>query len=331
MQFNHIGFLVPGNFAEDDPARGLEETLALIELGEALGYSSAWLRQRHLERGVSSAATMLAAASQRTKTIGLGTAVIPLGYENPFRLAEDLATVDVLSGGRLNIGVSANPPAFADLVAPFYDGDLATHDFTHRRAERLAEALASKPLSDRALAGNAAGAQIPRLHPIAKGIETRLWYGGGSLVSADWAGRNGWHLLSGNIVTGEGTDDFLTAQAALIARHRAAWGAPPPPRLGLGRVVLPLDSASFAQRRRYHDFVAERTPRTLSPQGPKRTLFAPDLIGTTDQLFDLLSRDPIVAQAREFRVELPYDFAPEDYRQILGDFAQLFPRLKGTP
>jgi hypothetical protein len=121
---------------------------------------------------------MRAAASQRR--IGLGAAVIPLGYENPFRLAEDLATVDVLSGGRLQIGVSAHHPPFTDLVAPFYDGPLESHGFSHRRAERLSEALAAPPLSDKPVAGNAAGAQIPRLHPIAKRIGARLWSGGGS-------------------------------------------------------------------------------------------------------------------------------------------------------
>lgn len=119
QHFTHVGFLIPGNFAEDDPLTGIEATLDLIARGEALGYHSAWVRQRHLERGVSSAAVFLAAASQRTHRIGLGTAVIPLGYENPFRLAEDLATVDVLSRGRLNIGVSANPPQFARFSATF--------------------------------------------------------------------------------------------------------------------------------------------------------------------------------------------------------------------
>lgn len=49
----------------------------------------------------------LAAASQRTSRIELGSAVIQMGYENPFRLAEDLATVDILSRGRLNVGLSA--------------------------------------------------------------------------------------------------------------------------------------------------------------------------------------------------------------------------------
>lgn len=114
---SHFAFLVPGNYHDDDPAQGLEETLQLFEAGEALGYDSAWVRQRHLERGVSSAATFLAAASQRTKRIGLGTAVIQLGYENPFRLAEDLATVDVLSHGRLNVGVSVGAPPFAHLIS----------------------------------------------------------------------------------------------------------------------------------------------------------------------------------------------------------------------
>ena len=72
----------------------------LFELAEDLGYHSAWVRQRHLERGVSSAATFLAAATQRTSRIGLGSAVIQLGYESPFRLAEDLATLR----GKLGLG-----------------------------------------------------------------------------------------------------------------------------------------------------------------------------------------------------------------------------------
>jgi alkanesulfonate monooxygenase SsuD/methylene tetrahydromethanopterin reductase-like flavin-dependent oxidoreductase (luciferase family) len=97
----HVAFVTPGNYAEDDPETGLEAALRLFEKGEALGFDSAWVRSRHLERAISSAATFLAAASQRTRRIRLGTAVIQLGYENPFRLAEDLATVDLLSNRRL--------------------------------------------------------------------------------------------------------------------------------------------------------------------------------------------------------------------------------------
>ena len=78
------------------------------------GFDSAWVRHRHLQYGISSPVAVLAAASQRTRRIELGTAVIPLGWENPLRLAEDLATVDLLSGGRLNPGVSVGPPMHYD-------------------------------------------------------------------------------------------------------------------------------------------------------------------------------------------------------------------------
>ncbi|GAB2858015.1 hypothetical protein GCM10027176_70610 [Actinoallomurus bryophytorum] len=105
-----LGFLTIGLFDEAVPRLGHESTLDIIELGERLGFDSAWVRHRHLQYGVSSPVAVLAAASQRTSRIELGTAVIPLGWENPLRLAEDLATVDILSGGRLNPGVSVGPP-----------------------------------------------------------------------------------------------------------------------------------------------------------------------------------------------------------------------------
>src|SRR3712207_3747361 len=87
-----LGFLTIGLFDPDDPRPGHETTLGIIELGEQLGFDSAWVRHRHLQHGISSPVAVLAAATQRTQRIELGTAVIPLGWENPLRLAEDLAT-----------------------------------------------------------------------------------------------------------------------------------------------------------------------------------------------------------------------------------------------
>ncbi|MDE8556687.1 LLM class flavin-dependent oxidoreductase [Pantoea vagans] len=94
---SHISFLTPGNYSDDAPLQGLEQTLQLFERGEQLGFNGAWVRQRHLEHGVSSASTFLAVATQRTRQIEPGSAVIQMGYESPFRLAEDLATVDILA------------------------------------------------------------------------------------------------------------------------------------------------------------------------------------------------------------------------------------------
>ncbi|MBO9653555.1 MAG: LLM class flavin-dependent oxidoreductase [Agrobacterium tumefaciens] len=322
----HFSFLIPGNYDDDDPFAGLERTLQLFERGEELGYHSAWIRQRHLERGVSSAATFLAAASQRTKTIGLGTAVIQLGYENPFRLAEDLATVDVLSRGRLNVGVSVGAPPFAHLIRDYTD--LAPEaDYSHGRAEKLARALRSEPLSSETEAGNAAGVQLPRIRPVARGLTDRLWYGGGSQNSARWAGQAGFNLLTGNIVSGENTDDFHTAQSALINRFRQEWAHAHTPRVALGRVILPTDSASPATRRRYAEFVAGRNGRTQTAHGPRRTLFLPDIVGTAEEIIRTLAQDPVLPLVSEFRLELPYEFEAEDYRQIIEDFARIVPQL----
>lgn len=320
----HFAFLIPGSHRENNPAQGIEDTLQLFEHGERLGYDSGWVRQRHLERGISSAATFLAAVTQRTKRIGLGTAVIQLGYENPFRLAEDLATVDLLSHGRLNVGVSVGAPPFAHMIEDFVD-TVPIADYSHTRAEKLARALRSEPLSVETEAGNAAGAQIPRLRPFAEGLTDRLWYGGGSQNSAKWAGQAGFNLLTGNIVSGENTDDFLTAQQALIERFRQEWAHERTPRVALGRVILPTDSASPDARRRYAEFVGERNKRTGFAHGPRRTLFLPDIVGTTDEILEALAKDPVLPLVSEFRLELPYEFYAEDYAQILTDFARLIP------
>src|ERR1700710_1230439 len=109
-----LGFLTIGSFDPSDPFAGHDTTLRIIDLGEELGFDSVWLRDRHLQHGISSPVAVLAAASQRTTRIELGTAVIPLGLENPFRLAEDLATVEGTSRGRLNPGLSTGPPMHYD-------------------------------------------------------------------------------------------------------------------------------------------------------------------------------------------------------------------------
>lgn len=334
MAIEEISFLIPGNYADDQPQQGLEHTLQLIRHGEELGYDIAWVRQRHLERGISSAATFLAAASQRTRRIGLGTAVIQMGYENPFRLAEDLSTVDVLSGGRLQVGLSSGAPPFGELLGSrLFDADPAAIDFSHQRVQRLRDNLRGELLGDDdTLVDSPAGRQRPRLHPHAPGLEQRLWYGGGSLRSAEWAGSNGFHLLIGNLTRGEHSDDFFSAQQQQLDRFHTSWQGDTPPRVALGRVIVPLDSADAASRRHYLAYAASRHARTLAPQGERRTLYARDLVGSSEQILAWLAADPILPQVSSLRLELPYDFSPEAYLQILSDFVHhIAPALGWQP
>ncbi|MEU1193865.1 LLM class flavin-dependent oxidoreductase, partial [Streptomyces sp. NPDC005859] len=319
-----LAFLTPGNFADDDPYTGLEETLPLFEYGERIGFDGAWIRQRHLEHGVGSAAVFLAAAGQRTERVELGTAVIPIGYENPFRLAEDLALADVLSRGRLQAGFSTGMPHAELLGDLVYDGDWRGFDLSYGRIARVLDHLRGNYLGGPDTVIRSPGnTQRPRLQPHDPALLDRVWYGGGSLRSIRWAAEHGLNLLSGNIVTGEGTDDFTTAQLALVREYRRTVSTARPARVALGRVIVPFDSADAGTRARYRQYAAGRHARTLAPQGENRTLFAPDVVGTAEQILEQLAADPVVSAVSELRLELPYEFRRADYEQILHDVRHL--------
>ncbi|MGO9889506.1 MAG: LLM class flavin-dependent oxidoreductase [Solirubrobacteraceae bacterium] len=80
-------------------------------LGEELGFSSWLIAEHHFaeDRHNPSQFPLLAAAAVRTERIRLGTYVLLLALHNPIRVAEDAATVDILSNGRLLLAVGAGP------------------------------------------------------------------------------------------------------------------------------------------------------------------------------------------------------------------------------
>ncbi len=89
-------------------AQAYADTLAEIELADRLGFGCAWLVEHHFMRGYSHSSKpdlVLAAASQRTRRIRLGLSVVPLPYHHPVHIAERVATLDILTGGRLELGI----------------------------------------------------------------------------------------------------------------------------------------------------------------------------------------------------------------------------------
>ncbi|MFI2200059.1 LLM class flavin-dependent oxidoreductase [Streptomyces sp. NPDC020192] len=333
-----LGFLTIGLFDAADPARGHESTLRIIELGERLGFDSAWLRHRHLQYGISSPVAVLAAASQRTRRIELGTAVIPLGWENPLRLAEDLATVDLLSGGRLNPGVSVGPPMhYEQIKEALYPDTAGVEDFSYERVRRLLDFVRGKPASDfSGVEGFEVFSDV--VQPHSPGLGRRLWYGGGSLGSARWAGEHGMNLLTSSVVKAEnaedaaGQPDFAAIQLALIKEFRAHHPDGEAARVSQGLVVIPTDSASPEQRAKYEAYAAKRLPRTATPQGPARLLFAPDLVGTSEEIAEQLRAHAAFREVDEVAFALPFTFEHEDYVQILTDMAtHLGPALGWHP
>ena len=85
------------------------ELLEQAEVADALGFDSFWVAEHHFHEygAIPRPPVWMAAAAQRTKRIRLGAAVVVLPFDHPLRSAEDYAMVDVLSGGRLNLGVGS--------------------------------------------------------------------------------------------------------------------------------------------------------------------------------------------------------------------------------
>jgi alkanesulfonate monooxygenase SsuD/methylene tetrahydromethanopterin reductase-like flavin-dependent oxidoreductase (luciferase family) len=289
----------------------------------------------------------MAAASQRTSRIELGTAVIPLGLENPFRLAEDLATVDILSGGRINPGVSVGTPMLYDHYRQaLYPNTHDVEDFSKERVLRLLRGLRGEAVSD--FEGIVGIEQFSdRIQPHSPGLADRVWYGGG-MSSATWAGEQRINYLTSSVVSIDGTEsrDFATIQGENIDAYRTAIAAhhpnPESARVSQGLVVIPTDSATDDQVRRYREYAASRFERTKSPQGlqpnvaggpaPRGMLFSPDYVGTSDELADQLYAHAGFQRADEVAFALPFTFAADDYRQIVTDLAErLGPRLGWEP
>ncbi len=330
-----INFLHIVPYRREDPAAGLNEALDLFEYAEELGLDGGWIRTRHFQYGIPGAATFLAAASQRTKRLELGTAVIPTQYESEVRLAEDLSLADLLSGGRLQPGFSVG--AFRGLEAEtaerVFGADWEQIDTSYDRVDRIIDFIAGVPIGTEHPIGLGGAEEFSsdRIEPHSPGLASRLWYGAGSYRSTEYAAERGLKLLVSNISSIDSSEDFETAQRQQIDRFREQHPAGEAAVVAAGRVVIPTDGATDAQRKRFAHYVEVRTPRTLQRQ-PKGALIHPDLIGSTDQLVEALANDPAIQAADELLLELPFQFEPADYRHIIEQIAtEIGPALGWRP
>ncbi|WP_433305931.1 LLM class flavin-dependent oxidoreductase [Actinoplanes sp. CA-030573] len=220
-----LGFLT--HVQGTDAYRNAQE---LFVVADELGFDVGWVAQHHAPLqggGLSSPWPFLAYAAARTQRIRLSTAVTILPLEHPLRLAEDVAVVDTLSGGRVEIGVSSGsgPEEYAAFGVD-----------VERKRELTTEGL---DVLRRALAGEEVGAPGFTIQPpVATDFTDRIWQGIFSAAGARFAAQAGANLLLNRATYGyeEPTD---VVQRVWADEFLAAWDKPHAPRIGLSRFVFP--------------------------------------------------------------------------------------------
>ena len=311
----NIGFLSFGHWSESSHSMvrsGADALLQSIELAvaaEELGANGAYYRVHHFARQLASPFPLLAAAGARTSRIELGTAVIDMRYENPLYMAEDAGAADLISGGRLQLGISrGSPEQVIDGFRYFgYEPPEGTTDaeMARQHTKVFLEVLSGKGFAQpnpRPMFPNPPG--LLRIEPHAPGLRDRIWWGAGTRATAEWTAEQGMNLMSSTLLTEDTGVPFHQLQAEQIRRFRDAWktaGHEREPRVSVSRSIFPivsdLDKQLFWRERHSTDQVG------FLDGGNAR--FGKTYAGEPDKLVAELAEDEAIAAADTLLLTVP--------------------------
>ncbi len=323
LSFGHYGPL--GHGRELTARDSMLQAIDLAQGMDELGVNGIYFRVHHFARQQASPMTLLAAIAAKTSRIEMGTGVIDMRYENPLYLAEEAASVDLISDGRLALGVSRGSPetvvrgyeAFgytgsqdprgADLAREHFDLFLRAID-----GEGLAERDPNSPFGG--------GTGMQRIEPNSPGLRSRVWWGAGNRDSAEWAGRVGVNLMSSTLLTQADGREFDLLQAEQIDAFRAAWreaGHAGTPRVSVSRSVFPIMTAEDDL---YFGRSAERGG--IGVIDGMHATFGRTYAGSPDQLVEELKQDAAVAAADTLMLTIPSQLGVEFNLRIVESFAK---------
>jgi len=311
-----IGFLSFGHWAPS-PQSGtrsagdaLLQSIALAIAAEELGADGAYVRVHHSARQLASPFPLLAAIGARTKRIEIGTAVIDMRYENPLYMAEDAGAADLISGGRLQLGISRGSPEQVIDGWRYFGYEPAEGqtdaDMGRRHAEVFLDVLRGQGFAQpnpRPMFPNPPG--LLRLEPHSEGLRERIWWGAGSNATAIWAAKLGMNLQSSTLKDDETGEPFHIQQAKQIRAYREAWkeaGHARQPRVSVSRSIFALvddrDRAYFGRGNQSDDqvgFIDENT----------RAIFGRSYAAEPDKLVKELAQDEAIAEADTLLLTVP--------------------------
>jgi alkanesulfonate monooxygenase SsuD/methylene tetrahydromethanopterin reductase-like flavin-dependent oxidoreductase (luciferase family) len=317
-----IGFLSFGHWTPSPHSQvrtGSDALLQSIELAveaERLGVDGAYFRVHHFARQLGSPFPLLAAVGARTSKIEIGTAVIDMRYENPLYMAEDAGAADLISGGRLQLGISRGSPEqviegwryFG--YAPQEGHDDA--DMARRHAEVFLEVIKGQGFAQpnpRPMFPNPPG--LLRVEPYSEGLRERIWWGSSSNATSEWAAQLGMNLQSSTLKTDESGEPLHVQQRKQIEAYREAWkkaGHKREPRVSVSRSIFALvderDRAYFGSDRNDRDQVGYIDANT-------RAIFGRSYAAEPDVLAKQLAADEAIAAADTLLLTVPNQLGVE--------------------
>jgi alkanesulfonate monooxygenase SsuD/methylene tetrahydromethanopterin reductase-like flavin-dependent oxidoreductase (luciferase family) len=249
-----IGFLSFGHWTPSaqsqtrSAADALLQSIDLAVAAEQLGADGAYFRVHHFARQLASPFPLLAAVGARTSRIEIGTAVIDMRYENPLYMAEDAGAADLISGGRLQLGISRGSPEQVIDGWRYFgyvpeDGQTDA-DMARRHSEVFLELLRGQGFAQpnpRPMFPNPPG--LLRVEPHSEGLRERIWWGAATNATAEWAAKLGMNLQSSTLKFDEGGLPFHVQQAEQIRAYRKACkdaGHTREPRVSVSRSIFAL-------------------------------------------------------------------------------------------
>jgi len=317
-----IGFLSFGHWnpSSQSQARSASDVLLqsidLAVAAEELGADGAYFRVHHFARQLASPFPLLAAVGAKTSKIEIGTAVIDMRYENPLYMIEDAGSADLISRGRLQLGISRGSPEQVIDGWRYFgyqpgegEGDAA---MGRRHAEVFLDLLGGKGFAQpnpRPMFPNPPG--LLRLEPHSAGLRERIWWGAGSNATAVWAAKLGMNLQSSTLKSDETGEPFHIQQAKQIRAYRAAWkeaGHTREPRVSVSRSIFALvddrDRAYFGHERDGQDQIGFIDPTT-------RAIFGRSYAAEPDVLIEQLKQDEGIAEADTLLLTIPNQLGVE--------------------
>src|SRR4029450_12071387 len=310
-----IGFLSFGHWTPSPQSQtrsasdAMLQSIDLAVATEELGVDGAYFRVHHFARQLSSPFPLLAAIGARTSRIEIGTGVIDMRYENRVYMAADAGAADLISSGRLQLGISRGSPE--QVIDGFrYFGYSPSEGSDHATMAREHTAVFLEVIKGEGFAQPSPRPMFPnppgllRLEPHSPGLRDRIWWGAGSRQTAEWAAEQGMNLMSSTLLTEDTGVPFHQLQAEQIQRFLDAWkaaGYQRDPRISVSRSIVPvvsaLDRAYFGNAADSQDQVG------YLDGGPAR--FGKTYAGEPDQLVKELAEDEAIAAAGTLMVTVP--------------------------